>query len=190
MNLLRKSLNNCVFIPSTYSFTSSTSPLVCSALIRIITATLSFCLSSLFPFPPRPIQPLSHIFNRLHHLLQHRLILEKDHLARRLLKRLLRHVQPLVDQQQQRGTIGGTHLFYLPSQVLRMPEAHQLDHNFPLFILIVDQNKVRDHHRISQQEHLTLAGELPVSSFIPHFLLELARKVLLQAAVILGNRHC
>src|SRR5258708_35358708 len=64
-----------------------------------------------------------------------------------------------------------------------MPEAYQLNHNLPVFILVVGQNKVRDHHRVSQQEHLTLAGELPVSSFISHLLLEFARKVLLQAAV-------
>src|SRR6266852_2034155 len=159
------------------------SSLFACSLVDNITPTISFCLSSLFPFPPRPIQPLGHLFNRLHHLLQHRFILEKDHLARRLLECLLRHVEPLVDKQQQRGTISGTHLFYLSSQVLWMPEAHQLNHNLPVFILLIGQNKVRDHHRISQQEHLALTRELPVSSFISHFLLELARKVLLQAAI-------
>ncbi len=64
-----------------------------------------------------------------------------------------------------------------------MPEADQLDHNFAVFILIVNENEVWDHHRISQQEHLAFTCELPVSSFISHLLLEFAREVRLQTTV-------
>src|SRR6266700_5214147 len=147
-------------------------PLICKALIRIITAALSFRCPSLFTyacmFPPRPIKALGHCLNLLQHLLEHRLILEKDHLARDPLKCLLRHIEPLVDKQQQRGTIGSTYLFYLSPQILWMPEAYQLNHNFPVFILIVGQNKVRDHHRIFEKKHFTFTSESPVPAFASH----------------------
>src|SRR5207237_5394030 len=92
-------------------------------------------------------------------------------------------LQALVDKQKQVSTVGSSNLFNLSSQVLGMPEADQLDHNFTVFILIINENEIWDHHRISQKEHLAFTRELPVSSFISHLLLEFARDVRLKTAV-------
>src|SRR3989442_291179 len=80
-------------------------------------------------------------------------------------------------------TVGRTHLFYLASQVLGMPEADQLDHNFALFILLVNQNEVGDHHRIFQQQALAFTRQSPMTPFATHLLLEFAGKVGFQAAI-------
>src|SRR6266567_3288441 len=87
----------------------------------------AFCFASLCTFPTRPIKALRHCLNRLHHLFQHRFLLKKYHLARCIIKRILRNLQPLVNEQEKMSTIRRPHLLYLSPQVLRMPEADQLD---------------------------------------------------------------
>src|SRR6266852_7511512 len=92
-----------------------------------------------FTFYPWAVHPLSHFFNSLHDLFEHRFILKKYNLACRVLKRIFGDFQALVDKQKQVSTVGSSNLFNLSSQVLGMPEADQLDHNFAVFILIVNE---------------------------------------------------
>src|SRR5436309_13423646 len=101
-----------------------------------------------FTFYSWTVHPLSHFFNSLHDLFEHRFILKKYHLACRVLKRIFGDFQALVDKQKQVSTIGRSNLFNLASQVLGMPETDQLDYNLAAFILIVHESEVRDHYRI------------------------------------------
>src|SRR6266566_2867598 len=64
-----------------------------------------------------------------------------------------------------------------------MPKADQFDHNFPVVILFVYQDEVRDHHGISQEEHLTFTRKSPMSAFVTHLLLKLASKVCFKTAI-------
>src|SRR5579864_8241464 len=102
-----------------------------------------------FPFYPWTVQTLGHFFNPLHNLFEYRPVLKKYDLTCHILKRIFGDFQSLIDKQKKVSTISGAHLFNLSPKILWMPKAHQFDHDFSVFILIVDQNEVWDHHRIS-----------------------------------------
>src|SRR5260221_14656295 len=133
------------------------------------------------------INAIGHFLNSLHHLFEHRFLLKKDNLACHILKCFFGDFQPFIDQQEQMSTVGSTHLLYLPSQVLRMPETNQLDQDAPVFIMRIDQHKIWHHDRICEQEHLAFTRELPVSSFAANLLLKLASKICFEPAVKLSR---
>src|SRR5260370_1914853 len=85
------------------------------------------------------------------------------------------------------STVGSTHLLYLTAQVLRVPETDQLDQDAPVFIVRIDQHKIRHHDRICEQEYLAFTRELPVSSFAANLLLKLASKIFFEPAVKLSR---
>ena len=84
------------------------------------------------------------------------------------------------------GTLGRTYLFYFPPQVVRVPETDQLDQNPSLRISGIGQHKIGHHDRISEQQHLAFARQVPVPSFVPNLLLKLTGKICFEPAVELA----
>src|SRR5713226_6831503 len=83
------------------------------AFIARITSTRSFCSLPLFPFGAFAIDALCHRLDRLHDLFEYRLVLEKDHLAGRVLERLFCDLQAFVDKKEKVLAMRGAHLFHL-----------------------------------------------------------------------------
>src|SRR5207248_6652952 len=103
------------------------------------------------------------------YLFEHRFLLKEDDLACGILKCFFGDVQPLVDQQEEMRTVRSTDLFYLPSQVLGMPETNKLDHDTSVLIFGIDQHEIWHHDGIPEQEHFALTRQMPVPRLLPIF---------------------
>src|SRR2546423_9437713 len=102
-----------------------------------------------FTFYPWAVQTLGHLLDSLHDLFQNRFLLKKYDFTSYTLKCFFGGFQSLINQQKKLAAISGTNFFNLSPKILWMPKTHQFNHNFSAFILIVNQNEVRDHHCIA-----------------------------------------
>ena len=113
-------------------------------------------------------------------------MLKEDDLACGILKCFFGDVQPLVDQQEEVRTVRSTDLFYLPAQLLGMPETNKLDHDTSVLIFGIDQHEIWHHDGIPEQEHFALTRQMPVPSFASYLLLKLVGKICFETAVKLA----
>src|SRR5450755_4811081 len=95
---------------------------------------------------------LRHCLNNTHYFFENRLLLEVDHFTRHVLQCLCRQIDAFIDQQEQVAALGGAHLLDFAPQVVRMPEADQLN-EYTLPRPLMGQSKIRNHDRIAQVEH-------------------------------------
>src|SRR5579883_215675 len=108
---------------------------------------------------PRPINPSGHLLDPLHHLFQHRFLREEDNFAGGILKHIAGDIQTTVDEQQEMFAMRGAEFFHFAPQVFGMPEAYEFDKNLARFILVVNQRKIGNHHRIAEQQDLAFASQ-------------------------------
>lgn len=146
---------------------------------------MRFLFPALFAFRlwTGTVEALGHFFDGLHHIFNHRLLLEKNNLAGRIAKIFFCHIESFVDEQEEMGAVGRSDFFYLSSEILRMPEAHQLNQYFALLILSINQREVWYHHRIAQEQHIAFTSELPVPALIAYLLLKFVGKICFKAAI-------
>src|SRR5262249_13189337 len=110
------------------------------------------------------------------HFLEDRFVLEVHHLAGNILKFVGRQVDPLVHDQQQIATIGGSYLLDFAPQVVGMPETYQFDQH-ALACLFMGDGKIRNHDSIAEQQYFVFAREQPLAALTAELGLELGGKI-------------